>query len=60
MEIRPKQATTKAPAERFTGDAWVDRIRTARNPRASASTSCASHRARGTGGMPTRSVRPCT
>jgi quercetin dioxygenase-like cupin family protein len=26
MEIRPKQPTTKAPAERFTGDAWVDVI----------------------------------
>ena len=26
MEIQPKQPTTKAPAERFTGDAWVDVI----------------------------------
>ena len=24
MEIQPRQPTTKAPAERFTGDAWVD------------------------------------
>jgi quercetin dioxygenase-like cupin family protein len=26
MEILPKQPTTKAPAETFTGDAWVDMI----------------------------------
>ena len=26
MEIRPKQPTTKAPAETFTGDAWLDVI----------------------------------
>jgi quercetin dioxygenase-like cupin family protein len=26
MEIRPKQPTTKAPAENFTGDAWLDVI----------------------------------
>lgn len=24
MEIRPKQPTSKAPAETFTGDAWID------------------------------------
>jgi quercetin dioxygenase-like cupin family protein len=26
MEIRPKQPTTRAPAETFTGDAWLDVI----------------------------------
>jgi quercetin dioxygenase-like cupin family protein len=26
MEIRPKPTTTKAPAETFTGDAWLDVI----------------------------------
>ena len=26
MEIQPKQPTTKAPAEWFTGDVWVDAI----------------------------------
>ena len=32
MEIRPKQPTTKAPPERFTGDAWVDRIASGEEP----------------------------
>jgi len=26
MEIKPRQATEKAPPERFTGDAWIDLI----------------------------------
>ena len=26
MELRPRQPTTKAPAETFTGDAWLDVI----------------------------------
>lgn len=26
MTLRPQRATTKAPVERFTGDAWVDGI----------------------------------
>ena len=26
MEIQPKQPTTKAPAETFTGEAWFDVI----------------------------------
>jgi quercetin dioxygenase-like cupin family protein len=26
MEIVPKEPSAKAPAERFTGDAWIDRI----------------------------------
>jgi quercetin dioxygenase-like cupin family protein len=32
MEIRPTQPTTKAPAERFSGDAWVDRIASGEEP----------------------------
>jgi quercetin dioxygenase-like cupin family protein len=32
MEIRPKQPTSKAPAEMFTGDAWIDRLTAAEPP----------------------------
>jgi quercetin dioxygenase-like cupin family protein len=32
MEILPKPPTAKAPAETFTGDAWIDRIVTGQEP----------------------------
>jgi quercetin dioxygenase-like cupin family protein len=32
MEIQPKQATVKAPAETFTGDAWFDVIARGEEP----------------------------
>jgi quercetin dioxygenase-like cupin family protein len=32
MEIKPKQATVKAPAETFTGDAWFDVIARGEEP----------------------------
>jgi len=32
VEIQPKQPTAKAPAERFTGDAWIDVIARGEEP----------------------------
>ena len=32
MEIRPKQPTAKGPAERFTGDVWLDVIARGEEP----------------------------
>jgi quercetin dioxygenase-like cupin family protein len=32
VEIRPKQATTKGPAERFTGDVWLDVVAEGEEP----------------------------
>ena len=32
MEIKPKQPSVKAPAERFTGDAWFDVIARGKEP----------------------------
>ncbi|HEY5272565.1 MAG TPA: cupin domain-containing protein [Acidimicrobiales bacterium] len=32
MEIRPKQPTTKGPADRFTGDVWLDVIARGEEP----------------------------
>ena len=32
MEIKPKQPTVKAPAETFTGDAWIDVIASGQEP----------------------------
>lgn len=32
MEVQPKQATTKGPAERFTGDVWFDVIARGEEP----------------------------
>jgi hypothetical protein len=34
MEIKPAQATVKAPAETFTGDAWYDVIARGEEPSA--------------------------
>jgi quercetin dioxygenase-like cupin family protein len=32
VQIQPKPPTTKAPAENFTGDAWIDRVASGEEP----------------------------
>ncbi|HEY1331904.1 MAG TPA: cupin domain-containing protein [Actinomycetota bacterium] len=32
MEVQPRQATTKGPADRFTGDVWFDMIASGEEP----------------------------
>lgn len=62
MEICSKQATVKAPADAFTGDAWPDVMVRGENPPGSASASASStlRLVRAMRGMRSRLVKRCT
>jgi hypothetical protein len=60
LEIQPKQATVKGPAETFTGDVWFDIVTRAEDyPRMRVNV-CGSHRAPGPPGTVIQVARHCT
>ena len=60
MKIVPKQPTAKAPAETFTGDAWIDNIVRGDEPSRMRVAVVRFAQARATPGIRTRSARQST